>query len=144
MIIYSVTISLNSDITYRIFLFSNVLITSTILLSTCSMKILVLTVPPLNGSGCVALRVITFAPEDMPTVLAMSFPLFPVGWIGSGSTLIRVGSSLTFCSLETSFLSVPLSPESSSDSSSVEKDSSEVLDSSLQESSSSSPMVPSR
>ena len=144
MITHSVVISLNSDITYRIFLFSNVLTTSVILLSTYNIKILVLVVSFLNESGCVVLRVIVFTSEDMSVVFVMGFPLFPVDWVGSDSTPIYVGPSLTFCFLETSFLSVSLSPEFSFNSSSIKKDSSEVLDSSSLKSFSSSPVVLSR
>ena len=114
------------------------------MLSTYNIKILVLIVSSLNGSECVVLRVIAFVLIDMSTMFVMSFSLFLVDLIGSDSTSIFVSSSLTSYCSETSFLSVPLSPESSLDSSSINKDSFEILDSSSLESSSSSPMVPSR
>ena len=129
MIVHFVVVSLNSDITYRIFLSLNVLVTSIILLSTCNIKILTLVVSLLNESGCVVLRVIAFVLKDIPMTLVMSSPLFLVNWIDSDFTPTLVGSSLTSCSLITSFLSVSLSFESSSDSFSSKKDSSEILNS---------------
>ena len=144
VVTYSVVVSLNNDITYRIFLFLDVLAIFVILLSTCNMKILTLVVSLLNEFGCVVLRVIAFALKNISMVLIMSSPLFLVGRISSGSTPTLVGPSSTSCSLVTSSLSVPLSSESSSDSSSDEEGSSEVLDSSSSESFSSLPVVPSR
>ena len=144
MIVHFIITSLNSNIVYRIFLSSNVFTTFVILLFTCNIKILVLVVPPLNESGCVVLRVITFVPEDISMVFIMSSSLFLVSRISSDFTLTLVSLLLTFYSLETSSLSISLSPESSLDSFSDEEDSFEILDSSSLESFSSSPMVLSR
>ena len=108
------------------------------------MKILTLVVSPLNESGCVVLRMITFALDDMSMILVMGFSLFLVNRIGSGSIPILVGPSLTSCSLETSSLSVPLSSESSPDPSSSKEDSFKVLDSSSLESSPSFSVIPSQ
>ena len=144
MIVYSVTISLSNDIVYRIFLSLNVLITFVILLFIYNIKILILIVSFLNKSGYVVLRVIAFVSKDMSRVFVMNSFLYLVNSVGSDSTPTLVSLLLTSCSLETSFLSVSLSPESSSNSSSTEEDSFEVLDSSLLESSSSSSEVLSR
>ena len=144
IVVYFVVIFFNSDIVYRIFLSLNVLTTFVILLSIYNIKILVLVVSFLNGFECVVLRMITFVSENMSMMFVMNSSLFLVSRVSSDSTPILVGSLLTFCSLETSFLSVSLSSKSFSDSFSDEEDSFEVLDSSLLKSSSSSSMILSR
>ena len=144
MIVYSVVTFLSNNITYRIFLPLDVSTTSIILLSIYNIKILVLTVPLLNGSECTILRVIAFVLVDMSTMFIMGFSLFSVGRVSIDFTPTLMGPVLTFCCLETSFSSVSLSPKSSLDSFSDEEDSLEVLDSSSLKSSSSSPMVLSR
>ena len=141
MVVHSVVISLNNNIVYRIFLSLNVLATSAILLSIYNIKILVLTVSFLNGFGCIVLKMIVFVLENMSMVLVMSSSLFLVNRVSSDFTLIFVSLLLTSCSLETSFLSISLSLKSSSNSFSDKEDSFKVLDSSLLESSSSSPEV---
>ena len=77
-----------------------------------------------------------FVLVDMSSILVMDSFLFLVSLIDSGSTSISVGSSLTSCCLETSFLSVSLSSKSFSNSFLVDKDSFKILDSSLLKSSS--------
>ena len=119
--------------TYRIFLFSNVLVASVILLSIYSMKILDLIVSFLNESGYIVLKVIVFVLTDMSAILIMGSRLSLVSPTIFISTLILVSPSITSYYLETSFSSVPLSPKSSLDSFSIENESFEVLDSSLLE-----------
>ena len=130
--------------TYRIFLFLKVSIVFVILLSICNIKILVLIISFLNESGYVVSRVIAFVLTDMSTILIMSFRLSLMNSTIPVSTLISMSPSITSYYSETSSSSVPLSPESPSDSFSTENESFEVLDSSLLESVSSFPVVLSR
>ena len=144
IVVHSIIIFLNRDITYRIFFFSNVFIVSAILLFICNIKILILIVSPLNESECTVLKVITFVLIDMSVIFIMSSRLSLVNPIVPGFTSIFMSPLITsYCSV-TSSSSVSLSPESPSDSFSTENELFEILDSSLLESISSSPIIPSR
>ena len=114
--------------TYRIFLFSNVLVTFVILLSICNIKIYVSIVFFLNESECIVLRVIAFVLIDISVTLVMSSFLFLVNSINSNSTSILVSLSITFYCSVTSSSSVPLSSKSSLDSFSKENESFKILD----------------
>ena len=144
MTVYFVITSLIKDIIYRSFLSSEVSVASVILLSIYSIKILVLTVPFLNESGCAVLRVITYVSIDMFASLVMNSSLFLVDLTSSIFTSTLVSPSLTSCCSESSFSSVLLSLKSSSDSFSEKKDSFKILDSSSLESFSLLSMILSR